>query len=167
MILTALYITYLLASDRKLKTKVVHLLVATFILIASSLPWFVAVDSVSPEERPYVGRSENNSEVELATGYNGLGHFLGYGTRMLGRPRQTRPPISPQFQNGASSGTNANNLKPRNAGKLGAKLVCQVQSDSLTINWVDRLVGYCHLRSLEYWLDYINLKWERYQSKIK
>lgn len=124
MILPALYITYLLAPDRKLKTKVVHLLMATFILIASSLPWFVAVDSVSPEERPYVGSSENNSEVELATGYNGLGHFLGYGTRMPGRTGQTRPPISSQFQNGTSSGTNANNLKlgdVKNARKLGGE----------------------------------------------
>lgn len=121
MILPALYITYLLAAERKLKTKVVHLLVATFILIASSLPWFMTVDSVSPEDRPYVGSSESNSEVELATGYNGLGHFLGYGTRMPGRPGQTRPPISPQFQNGTSSGTNANSLKPGNAGRLGGE----------------------------------------------
>lgn len=112
MILPTFYITYLLAPNRRFKTKVVHLMTATLILIVSSLPWFIAVDSVPPEDRPYVGSSETNSELELATGYNGLGHFLGYGIRTPGRQGQTPAPIIPGAQGGRSPGVTAPNLAP-------------------------------------------------------
>lgn len=85
MILPAFYITYFLTQHGQYKRKAVHLLVATMVLILSSLPWFITVDNVSPDERPYVGSSETNSEFQLATGYNGLGHFLGQGNRRPGR----------------------------------------------------------------------------------
>ncbi len=125
LILPTFYITYLLVPNRRLKMKVVHLSAATLILIASSLPWYLAVDSVPSEERPYVGSSENNSELELATGYNGLGHFLGYGVQRPGRQGQTRQPINPQSQNNTFSGANVNNLTPgatNNARKLGGEI---------------------------------------------
>lgn len=110
MILPTFYITYLLAQNRRFKTKVLHLLTATLILIASSLLWFVAVDRIPPEDRPYVGSSETNSELELATGYNGLGHFLGYGIKIPGRQGQTRNPVSPRPQDSSPSGVNVPNI---------------------------------------------------------
>ncbi|SHJ16127.1 ArnT family glycosyltransferase [Propionispora hippei] len=103
MILPTFYITYMLVERKRFKTKLIHLFLATLVLIASSLPWFLIVDSISPADRPYVGSSETNSELELATGYNGLGHFLGYGIRTPGRPEQARNPNGPRFQSGIPS----------------------------------------------------------------
>lgn len=90
MILPAFYITYFFTCPGNFRKKAAHLAIATAVLLIASLPWFVAVDSVAPENRPYVGSSETNSELDLATGYNGLGHFLGYGIRVPGRQGQTR-----------------------------------------------------------------------------
>jgi len=95
LILPAFYITYFFTQQGNFKKKFIHLLMATFVLIATSLPWFITVDSIPPEERPYVGSSQTNSEFELATGYNGLGHFLGHGIRRPGQmpvpPRVNAP----------------------------------------------------------------------------
>ncbi|MDR3565631.1 MAG: glycosyltransferase family 39 protein [Negativicutes bacterium] len=91
LILPAFYITYLFTRQGDFRKKAVHLAVATAVLVLTSLPWFIAVDSITPENRPYVGSSESNSELELATGYNGLGHFLGYGVRVPGRPGRQMP----------------------------------------------------------------------------
>ncbi|HEY3426859.1 MAG TPA: glycosyltransferase family 39 protein [Negativicutes bacterium] len=99
MILPAFYITYLFSRHGQFKKKAVHLLAATMVLIVSSLLWFIVVDGVLPQERPYVGSSETNSEIELATGYNGIGHFLGYGIRTPGRQGQLRNPGKPALPN--------------------------------------------------------------------
>lgn len=112
-VLPSFYLTYLLAHQGMYKKKIIHLIIATVVLILSSLPWFVAVDSISPEERPYVGSSENNSEFELATGYNGLGHFLGYGVKVPGRQGQTRNPrVAPSL----------NSVAPSNSKQLGTSM---------------------------------------------
>jgi 4-amino-4-deoxy-L-arabinose transferase-like glycosyltransferase len=99
MILPAFYITYFFAQHGQFKRKAVHLLIATIVLVVSSLPWFIVVDSFSPDERPYVGSSETNSEFQLATGYNGLGHFLGRGNRRPGRPGQVSNSVGPALPN--------------------------------------------------------------------
>jgi 4-amino-4-deoxy-L-arabinose transferase-like glycosyltransferase len=111
MILPAFYITYLFAQHGDYKKKVLHLIAATLVLIISSLPWFIGVDSISPEERPYVGSSEHNSELELATGYNGLGHFLGHGVKVPGRQGQRPSPRVSQTSN-----------NPSNSKQLGARV---------------------------------------------
>lgn len=103
MILPTFYITYFFTQHGQFRKKTIHLFLGTIILIGSCLPWFVIVDSFSPDERPYVGSSETNSELELATGYNGLGHFLGYGSKRPGAQGQVHNPArSPgaNFQSG-------------------------------------------------------------------
>lgn len=104
LILPAFYITYFFTQHGQYKKKAVHLLVATVVLLFSCLPWFIAVDSISPEDRPYVGSSTTNSELELATGYNGLSHFLGHGTRMPGRQGSANNPKSSMLPNGVPLG---------------------------------------------------------------
>jgi 4-amino-4-deoxy-L-arabinose transferase-like glycosyltransferase len=116
MILPAFYITYLFTQYGQFRKKAIHLLVATLVLLVSSLPWFIAVDSISPEDRPYVGSSGTNSELELATGYNGLGHFLGYGIRTPGRQGQAHNPRRPTSPNGVPPGVNAPSLPPPSTG---------------------------------------------------
>ena len=41
--------------------------------------WFVAVALWPAADRPYIGGSTNNSALELALGYNGLGRIFGQG----------------------------------------------------------------------------------------
>ena len=72
MIGPALYTTYLLASNISFKKKMAQLVVGTIILFAVSLSWAVIVDLVPAKNRPYVGSSTNNSEIELIIGHNGL-----------------------------------------------------------------------------------------------
>ena len=85
---------------------------ATVVLILSSLPWFIAVDSIAQEDRPYVGSSTTNSELELATGYNGLSHFLRYGNRTPGRLGQASPPGRPLTPRVSASGINGPSVTP-------------------------------------------------------
>jgi len=112
LVLPAFYSTYLFSQQGNYKTKCRHLLIATFVLIATSLPWFIAVDRISPDERPYVGSSETNSEFELATGYNGLGHFLGSGVRRPGSTslRVNVPPGNPSSSSPVLTATNTRQL---------------------------------------------------------
>jgi 4-amino-4-deoxy-L-arabinose transferase-like glycosyltransferase len=74
--LPAFYVLYFFSSPVKTGKKLFHLGVFTVVLIAVSLSWPVAVDSVPPENRPYVGSSQYNSELDLATGYNGINRLL-------------------------------------------------------------------------------------------
>ncbi len=72
MILPAFYGLYLLAARISLFKRVIHLAVASVILLAVSFAWVVAVDSTPADQRPYVGSSENNTVTELIEGHNGL-----------------------------------------------------------------------------------------------
>lgn len=72
MILPAFYGLYLLAARTSLLKRVIHLTVASVILLVVSFAWVVAVDSTPADQRPYVGSSENNTVTELIEGHNGL-----------------------------------------------------------------------------------------------
>lgn len=72
MIAPAIYITYLLSGTTSFKKKIGHLIIGSVILIAVSFSWAAIVDLVPVQNRPYVGRSTNNSELELIIGHNGL-----------------------------------------------------------------------------------------------
>jgi 4-amino-4-deoxy-L-arabinose transferase-like glycosyltransferase len=52
-------------------------------LVAVSLSWAVVVDLTPPTERPYVGSSQHNSALELASGYNGLSRLVGRGNELI------------------------------------------------------------------------------------
>ncbi len=72
MIAPAIYITYLLSGTTSFKKKIGHLIIGSVILIAVSFSWAAIVDLVPVQNRPYVGSSTNNSELELIIGHNGL-----------------------------------------------------------------------------------------------
>lgn len=72
MIGPAIYITYLLSSNISFKKKLGRLVIGSVILAVVSLSWAVIVDLVPAQNRPYVGSSTNNSELELIIGHNGL-----------------------------------------------------------------------------------------------
>ena len=79
LVLPAFGLLYLLAAPRKFWMRVGQLAVALVVLLVVSLSWAVVVDMTPASQRPYVGPTLTNSEVDLTFGYNGLAH-LGQST---------------------------------------------------------------------------------------
>ncbi|HEY0757268.1 MAG TPA: glycosyltransferase family 39 protein, partial [Ktedonobacteraceae bacterium] len=77
LVVPAFGLLYLLAAPRKLWLRLAQLLVALLFLLTVSLSWAVTVDLTPASQRPYVGSSQNNSEISLAFGYNGIDRLLG------------------------------------------------------------------------------------------
>ncbi|WP_227983771.1 ArnT family glycosyltransferase [Nocardia spumae] len=77
LVLPALGSVFLIAAPIDLRGRIVRLLGAVVALVISG-GWFVALVSLWPaDSRPYIGGSTNNSLLELALGYNGLGRVVG------------------------------------------------------------------------------------------
>jgi 4-amino-4-deoxy-L-arabinose transferase-like glycosyltransferase len=77
LVLPGFALAYLVAAPVALSRRLVHLLTAGAALVVSA-GWFVALVALWPAgSRPYIGGSTNNSLLELALGYNGLGRVLG------------------------------------------------------------------------------------------
>jgi len=96
--LPALYALYLLGAPHRWWKRLVHLGVATVVLIAVSLAWAVAVDLTPSDARPYVGSSENNTVMELIFGHNGIRRLTSAST---GNPS---PPARAPNSSGDQSG---------------------------------------------------------------
>jgi len=79
MIIPAIYITYLLSNVVSVKRRIIHLISGTLVLLVVSFSWAIVVDLIPTANRPYVGSSTNNSELELIIGHNGL-ERLGIGS---------------------------------------------------------------------------------------
>ena len=93
LVVPAFGLLYLLAAPKSLGTRIGHLLLATLVLLVISFSWIAAVDLTPASQRPYVGSTQDNSELSLALGYNGierlLGRFGGRGGFGGGATRQT------------------------------------------------------------------------------
>lgn len=96
MVLPAFYLLYLIASPIPIWKRLIHVTLATILLATVSLSWAVIVDMTPPEDRPFVGSSEDNTVMELIIGHNGtarlgtLGQLIGLNTR--GGPTRNQPP---------------------------------------------------------------------------
>jgi 4-amino-4-deoxy-L-arabinose transferase-like glycosyltransferase len=86
LVVPALGLTYILCAPRKLWTRIWHLLLAALVMLIISLSWAAAVDLTPASQRPYVGSTQDNSEIDLAFGYNGLSrlHIGGSGRNGFG-----------------------------------------------------------------------------------
>src|SRR5579859_48461 len=82
--LPAFYALYLLGSPERFWRKLANLALASALLLAVSFAWIAAVDLTPASQRPYVGSSGNNSELNLAIGYNGLQRLAGMGRQLQG-----------------------------------------------------------------------------------
>ena len=77
LVVPALALTYLIAAPTSLRRRIVQCLAAG-VAVAVGAGWWVAIVQLTPAaDRPYVGGSTNNSILELAFGYNGLGRLFG------------------------------------------------------------------------------------------
>ncbi|WP_083896404.1 glycosyltransferase family 39 protein [Nocardia jiangxiensis] len=84
LVLPALLVVYLLASHRSWPRRLLQAGAAALALMVSA-GWYLALVALWPAgSRPYVGGSQNNSVLELALGYNGIGRLTGDETGGLG-----------------------------------------------------------------------------------
>ena len=105
LVVPAYALLYLLTSPRSMKMRIIQLLVAAIVMLTISLSWAVVVDLTPASLRPYVGSSQDNSEISLAFGYNGIQRLLGsfgFGGRAANNASRTTTGTTP------STGTNNN-----------------------------------------------------------
>ncbi len=92
--LPAFYLVYFLGAPVGRWRRIGHLALATVVLLVVSLSWATAVDLTPPSQRPYVGSSSDNSELNLIVGYNGLDRLLprsfSFGSFETGAPGPLR-----------------------------------------------------------------------------
>ncbi len=70
MPLPAFYLLYLVGAPHKLGRRLLHLGLAAGVLLAISFSWAAAVDLTPASQRPYVGSSSDNTEMDLIFGWN-------------------------------------------------------------------------------------------------
>ena len=85
VVLPTFYLAYFLGAPVSWMQRTKQLFVATIVLVFVSLSWCLAVEIVPKTNRPYIGGSRNNSAMDLALGYNGLGRVFG-GSGNFGPP---------------------------------------------------------------------------------
>ncbi len=77
LVVPALALVYLVVAPTTLRRRIADL-VAAGVAIVVSAGWYVLLVQLWPaSSRPYIGGSTDNSLLELALGYNGLGRILG------------------------------------------------------------------------------------------
>ena len=72
LVVPAFGLLYLLAAPTSIKKRVLHLALALLVLLVVSFSWVLAVDLTPAVSRPYVGSTQDDSELSLALGYNGI-----------------------------------------------------------------------------------------------
>jgi 4-amino-4-deoxy-L-arabinose transferase-like glycosyltransferase len=112
LVVPAYGLLYLLAAPHSLRKRIGHLAVAGALLLVVSLSWVVAVDLTPASQRPYVGSTQDNSELSLALGYNGIERLIGNifsgrggfgGGSSANRAPNGTPPSGNTSRNGTSS----------------------------------------------------------------
>ncbi|WP_067922487.1 ArnT family glycosyltransferase, partial [Alicyclobacillus shizuokensis] len=113
LMLPAVYLTYLLARRIRWRRKLLQLAAMTGVLAAVSFSWAVAVDATPASERPYVGSTQTNNEMELIFGYNGLERLTG---QMHGASGANSAPMQAASSSSGSAGTVSSAREQAGAG---------------------------------------------------
>ena len=126
VVLPAFYLLYFVAAPIKWPKRILHLSLATVVLLVVSLSWATAVQLTPADQRPWVGGSQANSVFDLALNYNGLGRVTGnegngigggrggqapqggFTLPFFGNNSQPAPQSSPNFQPGGRNGGRGN-----------------------------------------------------------
>ena len=95
ILLPVLALVYLLAGPPKLGRRLVQLVYTGVALLVSAGWWVAAVQLTPAADRPYVGGSTNNSELNLIFGYNGFGRLTGNETGSVGGRGAGREHVGP------------------------------------------------------------------------
>nr|WP_264039177.1 glycosyltransferase family 39 protein [Mycolicibacterium hodleri] len=84
LVLPAFGVAYLIAAAVPLRTRLVRLAAAVAAMVVSGGWYLLLVELWPASSRPYIGGSQDDSIVELALGYNGIGRLTGEETGGLG-----------------------------------------------------------------------------------
>ena len=89
LVVPGIALAYLACAPGSVRRRLALLAVAGAVLVVVSGAWIAAVDLTPASQRPWVGSTRTNSELDLAFNYNGLGRVAGQvgGPGQLGRPR--------------------------------------------------------------------------------
>jgi 4-amino-4-deoxy-L-arabinose transferase-like glycosyltransferase len=98
-------LAYLVGSPAPVRRRMLDVLGAGVVLVASSM-WWVALVSFWPGPGPYIGGSTDGSVLNLVIGYNGLGRILGRaaGRELVGGPAGPSVPGGPGMPGGGHAG---------------------------------------------------------------
>ncbi len=84
LVLPSLVLVYLVAAPTSVRRRLFQLVAGLGALVVAGGWWVVIVELIPASARPYIGGSQNNSVIELALGYNGLGRLNGDETGSVG-----------------------------------------------------------------------------------
>ncbi|GAA4357273.1 hypothetical protein GCM10023145_28580 [Angustibacter luteus] len=84
LVVPVLVLVYAVCAPTTVRRRVVDLLWAGLALLLAGGWWVAIVELVPASARPYIGGSQDNSILELALGYNGLGRLSGNETGSVG-----------------------------------------------------------------------------------
>src|SRR5258708_8792078 len=118
LVVPAYELLYLLAAHHSLRKRIGHLALAGVLLLAVSLSWVVAVDLTPASQRPYVGSTQDNSELSLALGSNAIPPLLESFGR--GSSANRFPNGAPPSGNTGRNGTSSTPGTPPNFGNGGS-----------------------------------------------
>ncbi|MBI5521241.1 MAG: glycosyltransferase family 39 protein [Desulfarculus sp.] len=76
VVLPVFGLVYWLGAPQTWRRRLLDLTLAGAVLLATCLPWVLAVELTPPQARPHVGGSPHNSMLELVVGHNALGRFV-------------------------------------------------------------------------------------------
>jgi len=115
LVVPAYGLLYLLAAPKSIWKRIGDLAIAGVLLLVVSLSWVVAVDLTPASQRPYVGSTQDNSELSLALGYNGIQRLLGhFGSGFRGGPTANTSATN-------RSGNMGGNGRPTNTASNGTR----------------------------------------------
>jgi len=77
LVAPAFALLYWFTAPHPARKRLWHLIYATVVLVVVSLWWVMAVDLTPAAQRPFVGSSSTNSELQLALVYNGVMRYAG------------------------------------------------------------------------------------------
>jgi 4-amino-4-deoxy-L-arabinose transferase-like glycosyltransferase len=84
ILMPVLALIYLIAGPPKLGRRVVQVVTSGVALVVAGGWWVAAVQLTPAADRPFVGGSSDNSELNLIFGYNGFGRLTGNETGSVG-----------------------------------------------------------------------------------
>jgi 4-amino-4-deoxy-L-arabinose transferase-like glycosyltransferase len=108
LVVPAYGLLYLLAAPISIWKRVGHLALAALLLLVVSFSWIVAVDLIPASQRPYVDSTQDNSELSLALGYNGIERLLSQFGRGFGGGARGAGGNTPANTSNSSGNTNGN-----------------------------------------------------------
>jgi 4-amino-4-deoxy-L-arabinose transferase-like glycosyltransferase len=126
MVLPAFYALYFLGAHHGVWKRIGHLAAATVLMLIVSLSWAMVVDLTPAADRPYVGSSTDNSEMELIFDHNGVQRLSNQAS------------INSGTLVGFDIPTTSARLAPRDDNRLSSPDYPHGQSPSLSSGDIDR-----------------------------